>query len=342
MQEEMVLRWKARVVLCLLTAFVAVNAFAQSEGDLTAKKQLFSGVGPGLRAVRRGADGRTYVLASPSPGLLIFDKQYNRLMAIAEAAAGGVAGGKSVLTAIAFGEDCDVDTDGRIYVADRGVNAIQVFSPDGALIRSFSVPAPISVAALGEGEVAVATLREPHLVIVFDKNGREVREFGDPEQISERDDLNRFLNTGQLASDPSGHLYYGFSFTPEPTVRQYDRNGYSAGPNVQYLALEAAPAAQAIRREIVKQEKHQKSPSFKRVLTAVGVDPASGEIWMAVGNTLLHFDKDANRRASYQIYTPEGARLEANTLLIEPEHMIIGGDPIGVYEFDRPEKKSKP
>jgi hypothetical protein len=63
---------------------------------------------------------------------------------------------------------------------------------------------------------------------------------------------------------------------------------------------------------------------------------------MAVGNTLLHFDTEGTRRASYQIYTPEGARLEATTLLIESDRMIIGGDPIGVYEFDRPEKKSKP
>jgi hypothetical protein len=125
-------------------------------------------------------------------------------------------------------------------------------------------------------------------------------------------------------------------------VRQYDRNGYSAGPDVQYLALEAAPAAQAIRREIVRQEKHQKTPTFKRVLTGVGVDTANGEVWMAVGNTLLHFDKDGNRRASYQLYTPEGGRLEANTILVETDHLIIGGDPMGIYEFDRPEKKIKP
>jgi hypothetical protein len=333
---------KVAVVLCLLTSLATVSAFAQSEGELTAKARLFSGVGPGLRAIRRGTDGRTYVLASPSPGLLVFDKQGNRLLALTEAAATATTDVKSVRTGINFAEDCDVDADGRIYVADRGVNAIEVFSPDAVLLRSISVPAPISVAAIGEGEVAVATLREPHLVIVFDKNGRDVREFGDPEQISERADMNRFLNIGQLKSDAQGHLYYGFNYTPEPTVRQYDRNGYGAGPDVQYLALEAASAAQAIRREIVRQEKRQKSPSFKRVLTAVGVERASGEVWMAVGNTLIHFDKDANRRASYQIYTPEGARLEATVLLIEADRLIIGGDPIGVYEFDRPEKKIKP
>jgi hypothetical protein len=329
-------------VLCLLASLAASSLFAQGEGDLTAKTRLFPSVGPGLRTVRHGADGRTVVLASPSPGLLVFDKQGKPLLTVTETADAGAVNPKSGRAGITFGEDCDMDADGRIYVADRGANAIQVFYSDGTPVRSIPVTAPLSVAALGEGEVAVATLREQHLVIVFDKNGRDVREFGDPEQISDREDLNRFLNIGQLVSDALGHLYYGFAYTPEPTVRQYDRNGYTAGPDVQYLAVEAAPAAQAIRREIVRQEKHQKSPAFKRILTAVGIDPVNGEVWMAVGNTLLHFDKDGNRRASYQLYTPEGARLEANTVLIEPGRLIIGGDPIGVYEFDRPEKKNKP
>jgi hypothetical protein len=329
-------------ILCLLASLAAPSLFAQGEGELTAKTRLFPTVGPGLRTVRHGADGRIVVLASPSPGLLVFDKQGKQVLTVAEAAGAGAVNPKSGRAGITFGEDCDMDADGHIYVADRGANAIQVFYSDGTLVRSIPVTAPVSVAALGEGEVAVATLREQHLVIVFDKNGRDVREFGDPEQISEREDLNRFLNVGQLVSDPQGHLYYGFAYTPEPTVRQYDRNGYSASPDVQYLAVEAAPAAQAIRREIVRQEKHQKAPTFKRILTAVGIDPVNGEVWMAVGNTLLHFDKDGSRRASYQLYTPEGARLEANTVLIEPGRLIIGGDPIGVYEFDRPEKKIKP
>src|SRR5207247_10729554 len=99
---------------------------------------------------------------------------------------------------ITFGDDCDVDDDGKIYVADRGANLSRVFSSDGTPLRSIPVKYPISVAALPEGEIAVSMLREPHLVMVFDKNGKEVREFGDPEPISGREDLNRFLNIGHL------------------------------------------------------------------------------------------------------------------------------------------------
>jgi len=304
-----------------------------------ARQRVFPSVGPGLRSIKRGADGRLYLLASPSPGLLVFDRQGQQVLTVSELP-GADPSAKTGRALITFGEDCDGDADGKIYVADRGANLIQVFSPDGTLLRSISVKNPIAVAALPEGEVAVGTLREPHLVIVFDKNGRDVREFGDPESLAERQELNRYLNIGELATDAQGHLYYAFAYLPEPTVRQYDRLGY-AGQDIQYTALEAMPAAQAARKEIQRQERRGDQPSLKRILTAVGVDRSNGEVWIALYNTLLHFDKEGNRRASYKIYTPQGARLEATAILVEPDRMMIGTDPLGIYEFDRPDKKNQ-
>jgi len=326
---------KSIAVMCLL-ACAAGSVYAQAEDDLTAKRRVFPGVGPGLRALRRGANGRLYILASPSPGLLVFDAQDKQVLSIGElASAPAAAKGEKAL--ITYGEDCDADADGKIYVADRGANLIQVFSPDGKLLRSISVKAPVSIAAMAEGEVAVGTLREPHLLVVFDKNGRDVREFGDPEPIADRVDLNRYLNIGQLATDAQGHLYYAFAYLPEPTVRQFDRQGY-AQEDIQYTALEAWPAAQAARKEIERQERRGEPPSLKRIVTGVGVDREQGEVWIALYDTLLHFDKDGNRRATYKIYTPDGARLEANVILVEKDRLLIGSDPLGVYEFARPDK----
>lgn len=315
-------------------------AFAQEpeEADLFAKQRILTAIGPGLRAVRQTADGRLYLLASPSPGLVVVDSTGKQLLAIGEepTASGGAPAGHSLIT---FGDDCDVDAEGKIYVADRGANLIRVFSPEGVPVRSFPVKYPISVAVLPEDEVAVSTLREPHLVMVFDKNGKEVREFGDPAPIAERAELNRFLNIGQLGTDGLGHLYYAFGYWPEPTVRQYDRLGY-AGEDIQYTAIDALPTAVAVRKEIGRQEKRSDAPSFKRVLTALGVDRPTGEVWMALNNSLLHFDAAGNRRATYKIYTPEGARLEANTMVVGKDQLIVGSDPLGLYLFDRPDKKN--
>jgi hypothetical protein len=326
---------KFGAALCLL-ACAAGCAFGQEEGELTAKRRLFPAIGPGLRTVKRGRDGRYYVLASPAPGLVVFDATGKQVLSIGAPAVATTAENKASRV-ILFGEDCDVDTDGHIFVADRGANSVLIFSKDGGLLRSITVASPVSIAAMPEGEVGLATLREPHLVIVFDKNGRDVREFGDPEPIAQRDELNRFLNIGKLAADDQGHLYYAFEYFPEPTVRQYDRNGYS-GLEIQYTAIEALTKARAVRREIDRQERRGDAPVFKRVVTAVGVERASGEVWIALQNTLLHFDKEGNRRASYQLYTPQGARLEADIILVEKDRLIIGSDPLGIYEFERPQK----
>jgi hypothetical protein len=332
---------KVRILagLCLL-ACLAGCAFGQNEDELTAKKRLFPGIGPGLRALKHGADGNYYVLSAPGSSASVFDaagKLLKRVPAFEDSKSPNPV--SSQLATITFGEDLDVDAQGTVYVADRGANAIKIWDAKGNE-RVVKLNGPVAVAALPDGEFAVATVHEPHLVIVFDKNGRDVREFGDPEPISDRPEVNRFLNIGMLATDGGGHLYFAFPYLPEATVRQYDRYGY-AGQDIQYTGMDAWPAAQATRKEIERQEKRGDAPMFKRILTAVGVERTSGEVWMALGDKLLHFDKEGNRRATYLIYTPEGARLEANTILVEQDRLIIGSDPLGIYEFERPDKKSQ-
>src|SRR5260370_8905351 len=116
---------KVGAALCLL-ACAAGTAFGQDEGELTAKRRLFPGVGPGLRTVKRAADGRVYVLASPAPGLVVFDATGKQILSIDSQAP--EAAGKTAQTPITFGEDCDVDAEGRIYVADPGPNPLLIFS----------------------------------------------------------------------------------------------------------------------------------------------------------------------------------------------------------------------
>jgi hypothetical protein len=323
--------------VCLAGISRAQELSQNVEGELTAKARILPTVGPGLRAVKEGADGNIYVLTAPGSFVTVFGKD-GKVVRNVPSYADTAGPASQELRVIRFGESMDVDATGTIYVADRAANAVKIWDAAGNA-RMAQVNAPLSVAAIGEGEVAVATLHEPHLVMVFDKNGRDVREFGDPEPLTERADLNRFLNIGQLATDEHGHLFYGFCYMPEPTVRQYDRFGF-AGQDIQYLAVDAAPEAQAVRREIRRQEKKGGAPVFKRVLAAVGADRDTGEVWIAVGNNLHRFDKEGTRRAGYKLYTPEGARLEASVIVVEKNVLLIGNDPLGIYAFERPDKKT--
>ncbi|HSY30426.1 MAG TPA: hypothetical protein VLA42_00420 [Verrucomicrobiae bacterium] len=344
---------KSCVSVCLL-AIGSEIAAAQSEGDvasvqyegeLTAKRRLFPEVGVGLRAVKRGDSDKTYVLSSQ--GLMVFDGKDHKLLTIGSpkgdattsktTSAGGTASGAPT-AGQSFAEDFDVDAAGQIYVADRAANLIVEYSADGNRLKSFRVNAPLSVAALPDSEVAVATLHDPHLILVFDKNGRDIRDFGELEEVSSREDLNRYLNSGYLATDARGDIYYAFIYTPEPTVRQYDRNGY-ASQTIQFAEIEAFAAAQAARKEIERQERKGKQPAFKPILTAIGVVRSTGEVWIALHNRLLRFDKDGYRKATYQLYTPDGTRLDANSIVVEKDRLLIGSDSLGIFEFERPDIK---
>jgi len=324
-------KFSAAIVAACLLALAVVPIAAQVDDQLLAKRRVFPSIGPGLRALRHGADGKYYVLASPAVGIAIFDSSEKQLTVVGAPNAAGHS-------VIAFGEDCDIDAQGNIYVADRGNNLIQVFAPEGKFLRSISFNSPVSVAALPEGEVAVTAPRGLHLVTVFGSNGRLVREFGDSEQLSTREDLNRYVSIGRLASDPQGRLYYGYTYLPEPDVRQYDRFGF-AKLDFQFTSIEAFTNARAIRKEIERQEKRADPPRLLPLLTAFAVDPAVGDVWIALHNTLLHFDSEGNRRSEYQVYTKDGARLEANVLLVEENRLLIGSDPLGVWEFPRPDRK---
>src|SRR6266852_4639422 len=326
----------AAAATCVL-ALALASAASEVDDQLMARRRVFPSIGPGLRALRHGRDGKYYLLASPNVGIAVFDSKEKQLTVIG-APPTSPASDSGTHPPISFGEDCDVDAQGNLYVADRGYNLVNVFSAAGALLRSMQFNSPTSLAALPEGEVAVTAPRGLHLVTVFGPAGRVVREFGDPEQLSERNDLNRYVSIGRLASDPDGHIYYGYTYLPESLVRQYDRFGF-AKQDFQFTSIDAFSEARARRREIEHQEKRAEPPSLRPILTAFGVDPVNGDLWLALHNTLLHFDKDGNRRSEYQIYTKDGARIEANVLLVEEDRLLIGADPLGVYEFARPDRK---
>ena len=322
--------------LALVSA--TVPAQAQAERELMARSCFICDAGVGVRAIARDASGRYYVLTAPGPAVLIYGADGKRT--------GQLPAKPTKENSIIFGDDLVLDSSGRLVVADRGANAIKVFSLDGSPPLIFPIVAPTSIASLGEGELAVASLRSDRLVTVFDSQGKILRAFGEPTQVATGADrglptLNRFLNIGRLAADSAGHLYYAFSYLPEPTVRKYDRYGY-ASLEIELNALDLYPAAQATRREIERQSQNPgQSPQLKPILAAVAVDPATQEIWVAHGGLLIHFATDGSRRGLYRTYTPAGVRLEASAILLEPDRLLLASDSLGIFDFPRPDKPAK-
>jgi hypothetical protein len=327
----------AVAALAAVPAFLSLPARAQEpyqyESDLEAKRRLFSNVGAGFREIHRGPNGNYYVLTAPAPAVLIYDSS-RKLVGQIPSQPGAAAKG----AAIVYGESFDVDHDGRVVVCDRGANAVKIYSADGMLSASIAMQAPVSVVFLPGGEFAVTSPTAEHLVTAYDLAGKLVREYGDREEIADRSDVNTQVNFGHLVADDAGNNYFSFDYLPEPTVRKFDRVGYLA-MEIALKTLEFEPAAQAARKAIARSEDTENSiPSLHRIISAVGVDPQTQELWVAIGTLLMRFDKDGLRLSSFRTYLPYGARMEASQILVEPDRLVIGADPAGIYEFPKPKK----
>jgi hypothetical protein len=74
----------------------------------------------------------------------------------------------------------------------------------------------------------------------------------------------------------------------------------------------------------------------KPAITATSVDPGTGELWAATGDTLIHFSKDGNPLEVYYLTLKSGVPLKASAVLVEQDRFLIAADPWGIFEFDRP------
>ena len=301
--------------------------------DISARGRLFPELGPGLRAIKRDSIGRYYILAASSSAVLVYGPDGKRI--------GGIPAANSQVVKIVFAEEIDVDTNSRLFVADRGANAVKIFKADGSLDNSVAVLAPTSVAALTGNEFAITSLRSDRLVTIFSEQGKLIRSFGDPRDLPSSADSTRYANRGRLAGDPLGFIYFAFTFVPEATIRKYDRFGYSAYEiSLPHPDEQSASASQTSGVDILALARRNQGVAAKAVINAFGVDPVSQDVWMATGDLLSHVDKIGALAASYRTATANGTRLESSAILVEPNRILLAADPLGVYEFSRPDKQT--
>ena len=89
---------------------------------------------------------------------------------------------------------------------------------------------------------------------------------------------------------------------------------------------------------VVKFTEREPNTTVKPVIHALGVDRASQQVWAAIGDMLLRFDRDGNLLDIYRVATTQGAALQPVGILVEPDRFLLVADPAGIYEFARPDK----
>ena len=192
------------------------------------------------------APAATSFSPKPETAILIYSPDGKRVGQIPSASA-------AAASQLKYAVDFDLDSKGRLFVADRGDNRVKIYTGEGALESSVFVNAPMSVVALANGQFAVVTLRANHLVRVMDEQGKLVRTFGnindaigtktetstaapDPKgydagysaSYASHQPETFATNIGKLYSNDAGQIYFAFTALDDPTFRKYDPYGYAA------------------------------------------------------------------------------------------------------------------
>ena len=324
---------RAPAVVSIAVAVAAVcspRVSAQDQAftrDIQARARVFPAVGPGIISIKRDAAGHYYLLATPASAIQIYSADGKRLGQIPNANSGAAK--------IVYASDMDLDAEGHVFVADRGSNTVKIFNADGSLLAAVPVAAPISIAALSDFDFALTILHSHELISIFNAHKAGGRAFGQVPSSAD-EDSSTLASHGRVYGDGKDRIYFAFTDLPDPTIRRYDRFG-AASYDISLPAAEFKPPSEARPWTTLTIGKNAAPP--KPVITALAADSESEDVWAAIGNELLHFDKDGNRRTAYLLFTKENARLDASAILIEHNRILIGDDPNGIYEFALPEAR---
>jgi hypothetical protein len=219
-----------------LTGIFRVAVGQGFDNVIQSNGQVLADAGSTVRAMKRGSDGSYYILTKVGNSVSVYNPDGRLIDRIPNGASGGAV--------IKYASDIDVDSQGNLFVVDRGANAVLIFRNDGALMATVHVNLPVSVAALPGHQFAVLTLRPQRLVTIMDQSGKVVTSFGDLAEAGVDPATHDLVTLGKITGDPSGYIYFGFTLLPNPSIRKYDRYGsasYSASIDNSFAA--PVPAA---------------------------------------------------------------------------------------------------
>jgi hypothetical protein len=178
------------LILALAGLSVPVPASAQGfESPVLSRARVFPDFSSGVVAMKRDSAGHYYLLATPPNVIWIASADGKRIGQIPRAG--------SDVAKIQYAVDFDLSPDGRVLVADRAANAIEVFSPEGVQLAKIPIFAPTGVVALPDDQFAVSTLRSKRLVEIRSEQGALIRSFGDPTDAGIDPDSKQLQNPGK-------------------------------------------------------------------------------------------------------------------------------------------------
>jgi hypothetical protein len=273
-------------------SFVASSKVERSPHLLQLTELLFSDVQAIAAGIYKGQE-RFYVFHSNS--LVIYDGQ------------GGVI--SQIETGFHSSPgDPVIDDRGNLYLINSAKDEVGMISPGGQWYGSFKPhERPFSLAALGNGNIVIASPNHGKLLHIYDNSGRKLQSFGDIKVFDGKDYVqNHFLNRGKVVVDPSDNIYFIFKYAPVPTALKFSKKGK--------LISEFPIEGRAIDLQVELARKHLSSRPMNDIggfviTNSAAVDPTTGHLWICMNGS--------SKSGVVYEYSPKGKKLREYSFITD-------------------------
>lgn len=114
-------------------------------------------------------------------------------------------------------------------------------------------------------------------------------------------------------------------------------NGFRFGPPGHF----GAGMSNIVGTVRVNLDRNRDTDEKAPTISAMAFDPDTNQLWVAIGNRLLAFDKDGQLVETSGIATPGETTMHANSLIVERDRILIATDSSGVLSFGRPSSTAR-
>ena len=230
-----------------------------------------------------------------------------------------------------------VGSHGELYLAQRD-GTVQIVSSDGRRLNSFHTVYPWSIAALGNGNVVVASPFNGKNVHLYNSQGLLLASFGDTRTFDADKAENEFLNQGRVVVGSDNQIYYVSTFAPLPYVMKFSSEG-------QLLAEfpiegEAIDLQVDLTKQFISRREFCNSGGVT-IITSATVSPDTGHLWLGMNSqstqgTVYEYDDGGNKLREFAFL------LDPNTKRRNVTHVkdiAVSGDALsvltsgGTYDF---------
>lgn len=216
----------------------------------------------------------------------------------------------------------------ELYLAQKD-STLRIVSSEGRRLNSFHTVYPKSIAALGNGNVVVASPFNGKNLHLYNRQGLLLASFGDIRPFDANQTENEFLNQGRVVVGPGDQIYYVSTYAPEPYVLRFSSEGRLLGEF--QIEGEAVDLQTSLATEFINRRGFLNSGGVT-IITSASISPDTGHLWLGMNGlstqgTVYEYDQTGTKVREFAFLLNWNNKIHNVTHIRD---MVVTGDSLSI------------